>query len=197
MAARSRNRSGGSTGESRTYRRESDLLQARTVAILDFARRAFADAEGESDCDRQQGVLLEALEALPVEFDEAAMKSVTDLAGVGTAVEHARASLRRAEEACVLRPDDPEDSRFRGDAKKMILDALELGSARKEHSRCMDGRLEQVCARPGGLDSHLRIVGARCDPDARARWRSEWRWFRKNTSADGPVSAVQASRPEA
>jgi len=60
--------------------------------------------------------------------------------------------------ACVLRPDDPEDSLFRGDAKKMILDALELGTARKEHSRCMDGRLEQVCARPGGLDSHLRIV---------------------------------------
>ena len=142
----------------RAYRRESELLQARTVALLDFARRAFAEAEGESDCDRRQGLLLQALAALPVEFDEAAMKSVTDLAGVGAAVEHARTALRRAEEACVSRPDDPEDSRFRGDAKKMILDALELGAARKEHSRCMDGRLEQVCARPGGIDPHLRLV---------------------------------------
>ena len=140
------------------YRREAALLQERTVALEDFARRAFAEVEGESDCDRQQGLLLQALVALPEEFDEAAMKSVTDLGGVGAAVEHARTALRRAKDACGSRSDDPEDSRFRDDAKKMLLDALGLGAARKEHSRCMDGRLAQVCARPGGLDSHLRLV---------------------------------------
>ena len=139
-------------------RREDALLPRRTAALMGFARKTLEETGGDGDCGRKQTLVLHALEALSVEFREASAKSVTNLSGLGAAAEHARGSLRRANEACTSHADEPGDSRFRKSAKKMVSDSLKLGSARREHSRCVEGDLVEVCARPGGLDSHLRVV---------------------------------------
>lgn len=141
-------------GEAR--RRELDLLPARTIALSEFARSTMDEVSDETVCNQKKLLLLHALEELPVEFDAASDRSSsTALTELGAAVSHATTALRYAKEAC---SEEAKNAEFLRQAAEMAKDVMELATARREHSRCAKGRLHEVCARPGGLEPHRRIV---------------------------------------
>lgn len=138
------------------YRRELNLLPERTAALSDFAHHMMDEVADRSICERKRGLLLHALEALPIEFDAASMRSAAvALTGLAVATTHARTAWNRSKEACASQSDGAQ---FMEHADEMIKDAIELAIARREHTRCTPGRLHEVCARPGGLAPHHRAV---------------------------------------